>query len=118
LLKLDARLSMADGKGGEDTVRVLEEIIALDPFDGEALMLLAQHSVELGEPDQAIFYYERAASLEAFEVKAKIGHAQILLGQERWADALPLLRRAQEIRPREDVARLVEQVERIARTRR
>ena len=36
----------------------------------------------------------------------------------RYADALPLLRRAQEIKPREDIARYLEQVERIARARR
>jgi hypothetical protein len=36
----------------------------------------------------------------------------------RYADALPLLKRAQELRPREDVARYQEQVERMARMKR
>jgi tetratricopeptide (TPR) repeat protein len=118
LLKLEARLSMAEGSGDAETAAVLEEIVKLDPLDGEALMLLGQHHARHCEPDRAIFYYERAASLDAYEVNAKIRHAQVLVGIGRYADALPLLRRAQEVRPRDDVARYLEQVERIARTRR
>lgn len=122
LLKLEARLSMAEGEGNAQTAAVLEEIIKLDPLDGEALMLLGQHysrpSSEQSDPDRAIFYYERAASLEAFEVNARVRHAQVLVGIGRYADAVPLLRRAQEIKPRDDIARYLEQVERISKTRR
>lgn len=39
------------------------------------------------------------------------------MGQSRYAEAVPLLKRAQEINPRDDVARYLEQVERIARAR-
>jgi tetratricopeptide (TPR) repeat protein len=80
-------------------------------------MLLGQHYSRQNEPDRAILYYERAASLDAFEVNAKIRHAQVLVGMARYADAIPLLRRAQEVRPREDIARYLEQVERIAKAR-
>ncbi|MEK6738993.1 MAG: tetratricopeptide repeat protein, partial [Planctomycetota bacterium] len=118
LLKLEARLSMAEGAGSAETAGVLEEIVKLDPLDGEALMLLGQHYSAQKEPDRAIFYYERASSLDAFEVKAKIRHAQALVGMGRYAEAVPLLRRAQEVKPHEDIARYLEQVERIAKTRR
>ena len=118
LLKLDARLSMAEGAGTAETVRVLEEIVALDPLDGDALIMLGQHYSRQGEPDRGIFYYERAESIEAFEVNARIYHAQVLVGMGRYGDALPLLRRAQELRPREEVARYLEQVERISKTKR
>ncbi len=118
LLKLEARISMADGTGSAETAAILEEIIRLDPLDGEALMLLGQHYARAGEPDRAIFYYERAESIEKFEAGALIRHAQVLVGMGRYADAVPLLRRAQEIKPRDDVARYLDQVERIARSRR
>ena len=118
LLKLEARLSMAEGAGRAETVRVLEEIVKLDPLDGEALMLLGQHYSRQNEPDRAIFYYERAESLDAFEVRAKIRHAQALVGMGRYAEAVPLLRRVQEVKPLDDIARYLEQVERIAKTRR
>ena len=118
LLKLEARLSMAEGGGNAETASVLEEIVKLDPLDGEALMLLGQHYARQNEPDRAIFYYERAASIEAFEVNAKIRHAQVLVGMGRYADAIPLLRRAQEVKPRDDIARYLEQVERVSKARR
>lgn len=115
LLKLEARLAVAEGQSGE-AVGVLEELVAIDPLDGEALILLGQHYARTTEVDRAIFYYERAASLEAFEADAKVRHAQVLVGQAKYREALPLLRRAQELKPREDVARFIEQVERLSRT--
>lgn len=118
LLKLDSRIRMSQGADDEQTAAVLKEIVALDPLDGEALMLLGQYYTRQDQPDQAIFYFERAESLEAFEFNARLRHAQVLVGQGRYADAVPLLRRVQEIRPREDVARYLEQVERFARSQR
>lgn len=118
LLKLEARLSMAEGAESSETAGVLEEIVKLDPLDGEALILLGQHHSRQNEPDRAIFYYERAASIDAFEASAKFRHAQVLVGMGRYAEAVPLLRRAQEVRPREDIARYLEQVERLAKARR
>lgn len=118
LLKLEARLSMADGGSSDKTAGVLEEIVRLNPLDGEALLLLGQHYSRQNEPDRAIFYYERAESLEAFEVNARIRHAQVLVGLGRYSEAVPLLRRAQEVKPHDDIARYLEQVERIAKTRR
>lgn len=118
LLKLQARLSMVDEGGSAETVSVLEEIVKLDPLDGEALMLLGQHYSRENEPDRAMLYYERAGNIESFEATAKIRHAQVLVGIGRYNDAVPLLRRAQEIKPRDDVARYLEQVERIAKSRR
>ena len=117
LLKLEARLSMAEGGGSPETATILEEVVKLDPLDGEALLLLGQHYAKQNQPDRAMFYYERAASIEAFEARAKIRHAQVLVGLRRYADALPLLQRAQEIKPNDDVARYLEQVESIAQAR-
>jgi tetratricopeptide (TPR) repeat protein len=117
LLKLEARLSMAEGDSSPEAVAVLEEILELDPLDGEALMMLGDHCSRQNEPDRAIFYFERAESLEAFESKAKVRHAQVLVSLGRYSEAIPLLRRAQEIKPRDEVARYIEQVERVARTR-
>ena len=118
LLKLEARLSMTEGVGTAETAKVLEEIIEIDPLDGEALMLLGQYYAQGGEPDRALFVYERAASLDKYAVEASIRQAQTLVGMGRYADAAPLLRHAQELKPRDDVARYLEQVERLAKARR
>ena len=78
----------------------------------------AQHHSKGGRPDQAILYYERAARIDAFAAPAKVKIAQVYVSQGRFNDALPLLRDAQSIRPREDVARYLEQVERASKSKR
>src|SRR5206468_240540 len=118
LLKLEARLSMAEGADSPETAAVLEEMVKLDPLDGEALMLLGQHYARQKEPDRAILYYERAESVEAVEVNARLRHAEALVSMGRYSDAVPLLRRALELKPREDITRYLEQVERFAKARR
>lgn len=109
---------MAAGGGGEETAAVLEEILKLDPLDGEALLLLGQHYGRNNQQEKALLYYERAAGLDEYEVRAKVRQAQLLVQMGRYGDALPLLRRAQELKPREDIARYLEQVERISKSRR
>jgi tetratricopeptide (TPR) repeat protein len=116
LLKLRARIAVAEGSG-EEEVRVLEEIVALDPLDGEALILLGQHCTRSGDFEKAVFYFESAASLEKHEADAKVRHAQLLVQQGKYTEALPLLRRAQDLKPRDDVQKYLEQVERVAKSR-
>lgn len=116
LLRLHARIAVAGGATGEE-VRVLEEIVALDPLDGDALIRLGMHHQGAGDAEKAIFHYERAASVEAFEADAKVRHAQLLVGQGRYAEALPLLRRAQQVQPRDKIQQYLEQVERLAKSR-
>lgn len=113
LLFLRSRLAMAEG-AGEEEARVLEQIVTLDPLDGEALLLLGQHSLRTGNPEKAVFYYERAAGIEAYEADAKVRHAQLLIGQSRYKEAVPLLKRAQAVKPRDNIAQYLEQVERLA----
>jgi len=118
LLRLEARLGMADDANADQVAATLEEILRLDPLDGDALLLLAQLATKRNDPDRAILYLERAGGIEAFEQAAKLRLAQVLVGLSRYDDAIPHLRRAQELKPREDVARYLEQVERVARARR
>lgn len=118
VLKLQARLAMARGADDAENASILQEAIALDPLDGEALMLLGQHCARTGKPDEAIMHYERAARIDQFAAGAKVAIARVYVGQSRFTDALPLLRDAQALRPREDVARYIEQVERASRSKR
>jgi tetratricopeptide (TPR) repeat protein len=115
LLKIRARLAVANGTGDEE-VHVLEQVVELDPLDGEALILLGQYSARKGDTEKAIFYYERAASIEKYEADAKVRHAQLLVGSSKYAEAIPLLQRAQQIKPRDNVQNYLEQVLRIAKT--
>lgn len=116
LLKLRAQIAVAEGSGQEQ-IKVLEEIIALDPLDGQVLILLGQQYGQAGDFEKAVFYYERAEGQEKFEAEAKVRHAQLLVRQSKYAEALPLLRSAQKLKPREDVRKYLEQVERFAKSR-
>ena len=118
MLKLLARIDSWEGGGTKETAALLEEIVQIDPLDGDALLLLGQYWQRKDDPDRAMFYYERAEGLPKFEQTAKIRHAQVLVGLQRYADAVPLLRRSQEIKPRDDIARYLEQVERNAKAKR
>jgi tetratricopeptide (TPR) repeat protein len=116
-LKLEARIAAARGPANAEAARILEEIVALDPLDGEALILLGQHYAAADELEKAAFMFERAAGIGQYEAEASLRHAQCLVRAGRYRQAVPLLKRTQELRPREDVGRYLEQVERVARAR-
>jgi len=116
LLRLRARIAAADGASDEEA-RVLGEIVELDPLDGDALILLGRHCVRQGEFEKAAFWFERAEGIAAFEAEAKLRHGELLVKQGQYAQALPHLRRAQALRPREDVQKYLDQVERNAQGR-
>lgn len=116
LLKLRARVAVARGHNKKQA-QILEEIIELDPLDGEALILLGQHYRHRGKIEKAVFYYERAASLDKYEADAKLHHAKLLVSQGKYTKALPLLRRVQQLKPRQGIQEFLEQVERVAKNR-
>ena len=116
LLKIRARLAVAEG-ASEEEARVLEQIVQLDPTDGDALILLGQYHNKAGSPEKAVFYYERASSMEPFEADAKLRHAELLVRQGKYTEALPLLQRAQSLKPRQNVQEFLEQVQRATQAR-
>jgi tetratricopeptide (TPR) repeat protein len=116
-LKLEARIAAARGPANSEAAQILEEIVKLDPLDGEALILLGQHHASAGDLEKAVFMFERAEGISQHEAEASLRHAQCLVRAGKYQQAIPLLKRTQELRPREDVARYLEQVERVARAR-
>jgi tetratricopeptide (TPR) repeat protein len=114
ILKMKARLAGVRNEVGDEQVKILTEIVSLDPLDGETLLQLGQYYASR-DMEKAIFYYERAAALEAFEADAKLRQGQLLVKNGKYQQALPLLKRALELKPREEVQRYTEQVERAAR---
>ncbi len=116
LLRIKARIAVAAGESGEQ-LKTLEQIVSLDPLDGEAIILLGQNAANNNDSEKAIFYYERAANIPDFEADAKLRHAQLLVSNGKYTEALPLLRRSQQLKPREKVQEYLEQVEKIANSR-
>ncbi len=112
LLRLKARIALSEG-ADDAQASILEEVVAIDPLDGEALILLGQHYARLQDWDKAVNFYERAQKLERFEADALVYHAQALVLSDRASLAVPLLRKAQQVKPRESVQSYLEAVERM-----
>jgi len=114
LLKVEARIAVSAGRAG-DSVQLLTRVVELNPLDGGALMLLGQHYTEKKDDVKATALYERAAKLPDFEADADLRLAQLHVSGGRLADALPLLKRSHEIKPRDSVSRLITDIERALR---
>ena len=117
MLKIEAKIAASRGVAAEDQIALLEKIVRLDPLDGESLILLGKQHAAAGNPEKASSIFEQAAGIEGFEAKACLRHAQCLVKQGRFDEAIPLLKRVQNIDPRESVARYLDQVEKVARAR-
>jgi tetratricopeptide (TPR) repeat protein len=115
LLKLEAKVALNTGAGA-DGVKVLEQIIARNPLDGEALILAGNYYAANENPEKAAFNYDLAAKLEGFEADAFLKHAQLKVQGRKYADAVELLRKAQKAKPRDNVQRYLERVEQLARS--
>ena len=116
LLRIRSRVAAMEG-ASEEEARVLEEIVELDPLDGDAMVRLGRYQRGLGETQKAVFWYERAAQLEDHEADAKSAWGQLLVSEGRYDEALPLLRRSLELQPRQSLEDYVSQVENLAKGR-
>ncbi|MEM7143674.1 MAG: tetratricopeptide repeat protein [Verrucomicrobiota bacterium] len=117
LLRLEAKMSETEGEleGARD---LLVRVVDLDPIDGKSLIMLGGIYQALGEMEKAGFQYGRAANLEEFEAEAKTRHAELLVADGQFAEAIPLLKRAQEIDPKVAVGKFLEDLEDYVKRRR
>lgn len=113
LLRLEARVALTAG-GGDQAIKLLERILERDPLDGEALLLAGDYYKQAGDPERAALRYDSATKIEGFEATALVKHAQLLVENQRYSQAIELLRRAQRISPKENVQRYLERVEQVA----
>ena len=117
VLKVEAKIGMAEGAedAAADTLRA---VVEKDPLDGESLILLGQYHQRKGEAEKASNLFETAIGIKAFEMDASVRLAQLKVGQGKYEEAIPLLKRAQAIEGRDSVGRFLEDLERFMKTRR
>lgn len=113
LLKLESKVAIANGKGDEALV-VLEQIIEKDPLDGEALLLAGGFYAQNGDQEKAIFRFEMASKIQGFEADAWLEHAKILVRNQDYSKAIELLQKAQKTKPRDNVQKYLEAIQRVA----
>lgn len=114
-LKVRARVAVSEGSTG-DEIKVLKQIVELDPLDGEALILLGKASAREQDVEQAVFYFKRAAGIEGFEAQAKIEHARVLAKERRYPEAIKLLKDADQIESNEKVREFIKALEQASRS--
>lgn len=102
LLNLVAEIALARGADSE-AAATLERVLQTDPLNGRALLLLGNYYNRSGNVEEAEFFYRRAATIESVQVDALIQHARMLVSTRNFAGAVPLLERAQSIRPNSNV---------------
>ncbi len=112
LLYVRARIQLETGETAE-AVYALHHITERRPRDGDALLLLAGHYADSGQPERAEILFERAARSPGHEAEAYLRHGTFLVREGRLERAAELLRRSQELRPREAVQRYLERVEEV-----
>ncbi len=117
LLKLEAKIDMAANKQ-DQAAKTLEQVVSLDPLDGDALIMLGQYYQGRNENEKAIARYEQAASVPEHEHVAKVRHAQLLVSIGKYDQVVPLLKRALEVKQSDSVARFLEDIERFLKSRR
>lgn len=93
--QMTAKLALAQNMEAR-AVEELEGILEEDPFNGPALIALAEIYGESEDPSRAYILLDRALKLEEQTFNALLLYAKTLIRQERYEESLPYLRRALE----------------------
>lgn len=83
--------------------KLLEKLVSDDPTDGTALLALAKHHAETGQPGSAELLLERATadSISAYEAHVEL--VRLRVAQSRYADALKSTDAALALNPTEQL---------------
>lgn len=114
LLSLRAELAMNRGDR-EQVLLLLEQVIEIDPFDGKALLLLAEFYEQDGDVERAVYYYERAQKVSESKLDALISHARLRVHEREYDEAIDLLEEAQSIQRRSNVQEYLDAIRRVSR---
>ena len=114
LLTYEAKIARA--KGQDDlAAKLLVQIIERDLLNGEAIIELAKYYADQGKLSEAITRFEQAQKIRKFERPALVAHAQTLVNNKEYDEALPLLNRALRIESDRNLKDYKDRVERAAR---
>lgn len=114
LLTLEAKIARREGND-ESAVTALKEIIERDSLNGGAILELADYYAGQGDMSKANNRFEQARKIEGYEREALVAQGRALVREKRYKEALPLLRRALEIKSNSNLEDYADRVERAAR---
>ncbi|MEC8190685.1 MAG: hypothetical protein VX033_05810, partial [Verrucomicrobiota bacterium] len=117
LLTSEARIARHDGDDAT-AVATLNKIVERDALNGEALIELGNYYADQDLMAEAVTRYQQAAKIESSERKALVAHAQALVRKNEYREAVPLLKRALQIKNDRNLEDYTARVERAAKGQR
>ena len=114
LLTFEAKIARNNGDN-ETAADLLVKIIERDVLNGEALIELANYYVDQGKLPEAYTRYEQAQNISQYERAALIAHAQALVKNKQYIEAIPLLDRALTLKSDNTIKDYKQRVERAAK---
>ena len=110
LLNLKAELALGKGESAE-AAKILEQVIEVEPTNGNALLLLGNYYFSAGDWEEAEYYYDRASKIKDVAVDALIQSARLHVQDKEYQTAIERLREAQRIEYQQNVQHFLEAVE-------
>tara|TARA_B100001778_G_scaffold291498_1_gene261574 strand:+ start:574 stop:1932 length:1359 start_codon:yes stop_codon:yes gene_type:complete len=114
LLTYEAKIARATGDDERAAV-LLVQIIERDLLNGEAIIELAKYYADQGKLPEAFTRFEQAQKIRKYERSALVAHAQTLVNNKQYNEAVPLLYRALRIESDRNLKDYTDRVERAAR---
>ena len=107
----EARIEMSIGDAGR-AFGILQGVVAEDPLDGDALILLGEYYQKEGDFEEAAFQFERATSVQTVAAEAFIALGRLKVAQGDLRAALLPLRKSAQLRATANLQRYIEAIER------
>ena len=116
LHRLRAHLSYLKGDR-KKAIASYRKLLEEDPLDVDALLALGDLYREECKLEEAVISYERASHIKGKEAEALVRQAQVEVERERYSKAVELLESALVFTHKKGVAKYLEQVRRLAKSR-
>mgnify|MGYP001185901111 CR=1 FL=1 len=95
---------------GEAGAKLVEDWLAVEPLDGQALILLARFREEKGRREEAEMLLEQAERIPETAAAAHLAHGRLLVNESEYASAIEHLEKAYKLKPHESLAEYLEAV--------
>ncbi|MBC2607565.1 tetratricopeptide repeat protein [Pelagicoccus albus] len=110
LCRAQVAMEMGDFSESES---VLKSIVQANPVSGQALLLLGDLCKRTERSEEAVFFLERAAAIDAVEADALLALGRLEVERGRLSEGIKFLKESQKLRPRENVAAYLARVKEV-----
>ena len=106
---MQGRIALHDGNP-DPAIAAYDRALELDPINAECLYRVAIVHAEQGRPEKARYYLEKIRGDVNYEYGAQLYLAKMLVGENRFEEALTFLRNAYRLKPGTEIENLYNRV--------